>query len=425
VKFRFLQIIIFIFVLAGCGQGLEQDEITETKPESEQTVQVEEDIEETDKSDEAEKSDKEEMIENEQKTADTSADNLQELEVHYIDAGQGDATLFLYSDESDSYTILYDTGDWKRNDVVNYLNLQDITYIDLLIGSHPDADHIGQMAEIISSFEVGEVWMSGNESSSQTFQLTIEAILSSNADYHEPRSGEEFAIGPMDIAILHPENISGKSNEESIALNFSYGNHDFIFTGDAGKPEELQMLRRAEDVSATILRLGHHGSNTSSDPAFIEAVNPAAAIYSAGDDNSYGHPHAEVLTLIQDAGIDLYGTDTHGTIVVTTDGKSYSIETNKEGTISPESTSSSGDSDQTTDQNSDDTQSEEIAGCVNINTASMEEVQEIIHIGPKRAEDLIGLRPYNGVEDLDKINGIGPARLDDIMSQDLACVEVD
>ncbi|GAB3794339.1 ComEC/Rec2 family competence protein [Virgibacillus kimchii] len=311
-KHRFLHVIILLFVLTGCGQSFDQEEVTPGEHGTAETAQAEketiDDGEREDSSDqETEASASDPPLNEEEDYGDQTPSG--ELEVHYIDAGQADATLFLYADEEDSYTILYDTGDWQRNDVVNYLSLMDVSSIDLVIASHPDADHIGQLAEIVSTFEVGEVWMSGNESSSQTFQRSIEAILASEADYHEPRTGEEFSIGPMEITVLYPENITGKSNEESVALHFSYGSHDFILTGDAGKREERQMVQHAGDLSATVLQLGHHGSNTSTDPAFLEAIDPEVAIYSAGKDNSYGHPHAEVVTLVQDFGIDLYGTD--------------------------------------------------------------------------------------------------------------------
>src|SRR5699024_5216286 len=207
---------------------------------------------------------------------------------------QADATLFQYEDKAKTYTILYDTGDWKRNDVINYLAAVNISYIDLIIISHPDADHIGQLAEIMKTYDVGEVWMSGNESTSQTFQNALEAILATDAGYEEPRAGDKTTLGPMELKVLHPDTISGKANEESLSILFTYGENSFLFTGDAGKADEKEMISRTS-LQADILQLGHHGSNTSSDPAFIKEVDPDIAIYSAGEGNSYGHPHEEVI----------------------------------------------------------------------------------------------------------------------------------
>lgn len=355
----------------------------------------------------------------------SQATALSDLKVHYIDVGQADATLFQYSDVGQDYTILFDTGDWRGNEVVDYLHSQNVSSIDLVVVSHPDADHIGQLDQVMNTFDVGEVWLSGNESSSETFQRGIEAVINSGADFHEPRTGEEYEIGPLEIDVLYPESISGKSNEESVSLLFTYGSTKFLFTGDAARSDELKMMNSGIDIQADILQLGHHGSNTSSDPAFIDAVNPSVAIYSAGSDNSYGHPSAEVVSLIESTGIKLYGTDVHGTVVVTSDGENYNIETNKDGTVSPGNTASTTQAESKVEEepNTDANSSEapEDSSCININTASLEEVQRIIHIGPARAQNVIDSRPFQSVDDLDRINGIGPARITDIKSEGLAC----
>jgi len=352
-------------------------------------------------------------------SASLETSNLSELTIHYMDVGQADATLFQYADEEKNYTILYDTGDWTGDEVVNYLEAQNTTYIDLVVVSHPDADHMGQLDDVMNNFEVGEVWLSGNESSSEVFQRGIEAVLSSEASYHEPRTGEAFKIGPMEIDVLYPEVITGKSNEESVSLLFTYGSNKFIFTGDAAKNDELQIMNSGIDINADILQLGHHGSDTSSDPAFIDAVDPSVAIYSAGEDNSYGHPSEEVVTLIEKSGIELYGTDVHGTIIVTSDGENYSIDTEHGGSI--QSLAKPNESDRSKESTITNEELPSYNSCININTASVDEVQNIIHIGPDRAEDLIDLRPFQSIDDLKRINGLGTARIADIKSEGLAC----
>ncbi|GAA0419232.1 MULTISPECIES: MBL fold metallo-hydrolase [Virgibacillus] len=317
-----------------------------------------------------------------------------QLDVHYIDAGQADATLFRYSEDQQTYTILYDTGDWKSNDVNEYLASQAINNIDLIIISHPDADHIGQLAEILQTYETQEVWMSGNESSSQTFQKALEAVIDSGANYEEPRVGEQFVIGPLEIDILYPKEITGEANKESLSVRLSYDQMRFLFTGDAGKAEEREMLTMNDSIDADFLQLGHHGSNTSTAAEFVEAVNPQVAIYSAGKDNNYGHPHKETIKKIKNAGIDLYGTDNDGTIIITTNGTEYQISTEK---------------------GKDE--------CIAINQASHDDLQNIIHIGSERATALIDLRPYQSLNDLTKIKGISTATLDDIKKQGLACMK--
>lgn len=327
-----------------------------------------------------------------------------ELAVHYIDVGQANATLFEFADEEEDYTILYDAGDWTSTDVVDYLAEKDIQELDLVIASHPDADHIGQLDKVLERFEVGEVWMSGNTSSSDVFIRALEAVEKFEVGYYEPRAGEQFDIGPLSIEILHPSLLTGDTNADSISMFVSYGEVDFLFTGDAGKKQEMEMVNSGMNLDAEILSLGHHGSDTSSAPAFIDAVSPEVAIYSAGEGNSYGHPHASVVSLIQEKGIKLYGTDQNGTIIVKTDGKSYHIETVRAESKTQKDTENS------------------LAGKIDLNTASYEELLEIAHIGPERAEDIISLRPLKKIEDLQKVNGIGPSRLEDIINEGKAYV---
>lgn len=422
-------LIFFLIFLTACGQEASIEQI-ESNPEDEELIEERTEAEEkaaeneqaNKESDSEQKEEKNETPRNNQSEPKDSSDTLSELNVHYIDVDQADATLLQYADETREYTILFDTGDWRDNEVVNYLQSQEVKEIDVVAVSHPDADHIGQLADVIESFPVGEVWLSGNESSSDTFQNAMEAILASEADYDEPRAGDSYQIGAMEIDVFYPNAITGKSNEESIALKFTYGDVQFLFTGDAGVDQEMEIMQNG-DVSADILHLGHHGSDTSSSPAFIDAVNPDIAIYSAGENNEYGHPSSEVVSRIQAKGIELYGTDVHGTIIITTDGKEVSISTKEEGTITPESTASVAEEDQADEQSSEEMtdRASSNSSCVDINRASAEELQEIIHIGPERAEDLIEQRPYQSISDLDKMDGIGPSRIADIEAEGIAC----
>ncbi|MFC3041770.1 MBL fold metallo-hydrolase [Virgibacillus xinjiangensis] len=417
--------LMLLFLLAGCGEETTQDPTDSTVKTNTEDIQEEETHEQGVPEMEPSETDNEAKNESDENTK-SNGKALSDLKVHFIDAGQADATLFQFQDGEEKYTILYDTGDWRGNDVVHYLSSQGVAEIDVLAISHPDADHIGQMEEIVGTYDVGEVWMTGNESTSDTFQGAMEAVLASDAGYEEPRAGDEYAVGPMEIDVLYPASITGNSNEESLSLKFTYGDMEFLFTGDAEKDGEQYMMNSGTSVEADILQLGHHGSDTSSDPSFIDAVDPEVAVYSAGEGNSYGHPSPEVVSLIQDRNSDLYGTDIHGTIVITTDGQEYRIATREDGTISPESTddaepSSSEDTEKAKDVAESGNGQDATDGCVNINEASKEAVQEIIHIGPERADELIELRPYQSVDGLDKINGIGPARVDDIKEEGKAC----
>lgn len=317
------------------------------------------------------------------------------LTAHFIDVGQADSTLL----EFDGHAILIDAGDWTGDEVTGYLASQGITELDIVVGTHPDADHIGQLAEVVKEFEVGEVWMSGNASTSNVFIETLEAIEATGTDYYEPRAGETFDIGKLALEILYPEEVTGKVNEESIAMKITYGDVQFIFTGDAGVKEEQNMIDRGVDLDAEILHMGHHGSNTSTSQDFLKAVSPEVAIYSAGSDNSYGHPHAEVIAAAENAGAEVYGTDVNGTVIVKTDGVSYTVETAEEGTPAE-------------GQNR----------CIDINVASSAELQQIEGIGEVLADTIKAQRPFKNLDELIEVKGIGEGKLKDIKSQGLACI---
>lgn len=348
-------------------------------------------------------------------TKQKTTNRLDQLTVHYIDVGQGNATLLTFTDNEDQYTILYDVGDWRGDEVVTYLQQEQISDIDLIIVSHPHADHIGQLDKVIANFTVGEVWMSGNLTNTNVFQSAMEAILEQDIDYDEPRAGDVFDIGPLEIFVLHPESLTGQLNEDSISIRLTYGDVSFIFTGDTYAKEELLMLNRTEYIQADFLQIGHHGSNTSSEPKFIHAVNPKYAIYSAGTGNSYGHPHEEVVNLFANMDIPLYGTDVHGTIMVTTDGIDSVISTEKDGKVKGNQASIDEPVEQTE-------QTETHLNCIDLNSASKEELMSIIHIGESRADAIIELRPYDAIDDLQRINGIGAARLADIKSEGKTCI---
>ncbi|MBN6886985.1 competence protein ComEC [Cytobacillus horneckiae] len=332
-----------------------------------------------------------------------SLENNSNLQAHFINVGQADSTLLQFSDSEKEYNILIDAGDFNSNEVIEYLQEQNIQHLDLAIGTHPDADHIGQLDKVIEFVDVYEVWLSGNLSTSKVFQRVLEAIDHYEVDYYEPRAGEEFEIGPLRIEVLYPEKITGNTNEESISMKLSYDEINFIFTGDASKSNEMEMIQAGFDLNAEILHLGHHGSATSTSEDFLNHVNPEVAIYSAGKDNSYGHPDKEVISAVKNRDISLYGTDVDGTIIIHTNGNTFEVET------MPSDTDS-------------ETQVEEASSCININRASVDELQNIIHIGKDRAKQLIEQRPYVSLNDLEKINGIGEARMADILDEGLACL---
>jgi len=251
-----------------------------------------------------------------------------ELLIRVLDVGQGDAMLLTHPD----VTMLIDTGRHNRSDVVPLLRQHGVTRIDLLVITHPHADHIGQFDRVMEAFPVDEVWWSGSTATSQTFARAVAALEASSARYEEPRAGAVTTVGPLGIEILHPG--AGDSlrdlNDASISLRITYGSFRLVTTGDAERAAEARMLARHRDrLPADVLRLGHHGSSTSTSPDFLAAVAPSVAIYSAGEGNQYGHPHAEVVDRVRARGITLYGTASNGTVTIVTDGNGFDVRTER------------------------------------------------------------------------------------------------
>lgn len=346
------------------------------------------------------------------------------LTVHFIDVDQGDAILLSGPD----FTILIDAGRHDSNEVVPYLKSVGVKEIDLVVGTHPHADHIGQLDKVIKEFPVKEVWLDGNAHTSKTFERVIDTILNSEVSYHEPRAGENFTIGSAYIEVIHPRELTGNLNDDSIVMRVTYGDVVFLFTGDTEQEGEKSILKRGHNVEAQILKLGHHGSSTSSTKPFLEAVKPEVAIYSAGKDNTYGHPHKEVVERVRGMGIELYGTDIHGNIIVETDGKTYQVKTVKTKISSPTTSATSPvPTVVETPREKPPEEASSSGGCgpgqIDINSASESELQKIKHIGSDRAKQIIDLRPFSSVDNMTKIKGIAAKRLADIKEQGVACVD--
>ncbi len=250
------------------------------------------------------------------------------LTIHMFDVGQGDAMLLTHP----AVTMLIDTGRFDRTDVVPLLRRHGVERIDLLVVTHPHADHIGQFDRVMQAFSVDEVWWSGSTTTTRTFERAVAALEASTARYEEPRAGAATTVGPLGIEVLHPA--VGDSlrdlNDASIALRITFGDFRIVTTGDAERAAEARMVARFSDrLPADVLRLGHHGSSTSTTPDFLAAVAPSVAMYSAGANNQYGHPHDEVLARLDRAGVTVYGTATNGTVTIVTDGTGFDVRTER------------------------------------------------------------------------------------------------
>ena len=346
------------------------------------------------------------------------------LSVYFLDVGQGDSILL----QGPDFTILIDAGRHNADDVVPQLEQIGITSLDLLVGTHPHADHIGQFPEVLARYPVSEVWMSGDINTTQTFERALDAIEASDAAYAEPRAGETYQFGSTLVEILHPAHATGDINDGSIVIRVVFGEVAFLFAGDAEASSEQAMLASGRNLAAQVLKLGHHGSNTSSTLPFLQAVHPEIAIWSAGLDNSYGHPHAEVLQRLAELGIDVLGTAANGTLAFCTDGHTYTLgdcAMLPPAAVAPPSGQSALPPSAPATQ--DTAATTHISGCapgqIDINTASKNELDRIYQIGPARATAMINLRPFSSVDDMERISGISAARVEAIKSEGLACVD--
>ena len=244
--------------------------------------------------------------------------NSGELAVHYIDVGQGDATLITCGGSS----MLIDAGNNNMGTTVQYyLSKQRITKLNYVVGTHPDADHIGGAPVIIGKFEIDKVFVSNYEKDNKTYQKLIQALDDKRLKYTTPKVGAQYTLGTATITILAPGKEYDDPNDASVALLVQNGNHKFLFTGDAGEEAEQDILDSGMTVSADVYHVGHHGSKTSTSEDFLEAVNPTYAVISCAEGNEYGHPHAQTLNALRADGVKVYRTDEAGTIIASSDGK--------------------------------------------------------------------------------------------------------
>ena len=254
-------------------------------------------------------------------TPTTTEGTLPQLQVHYIDVGQGDSILL----DLGATEVLIDGGS-KSPGVVPYLQQYVDGPLEAMIATHPHADHIGGLIAVLDAFDVERIWTNGQTYSTQTYADFMGKVNAEGADVQVARRGDTIVAGNLTLKMLNPiDPLTQDTNNNSIVLMLSYGNVDFLFMGDAQQDSESSMIAAGQLQDIDILKIGHHGSRTSSSQAFLNIVRPEVAIYMAGIGNQYGHPHPETISALQAIGAQIYGTDTRGTITVTTDGNSYTV----------------------------------------------------------------------------------------------------
>jgi competence protein ComEC len=247
------------------------------------------------------------------------------LQVHFIDVGQGDSILI----DLGTTEVLIDGGE-KSPGVTDYLKKYVDGDLEVMVATHPHSDHIGGLIDVLGEFKVDNVWVNGDTATSQTYNDFMAKATSEGAQMHEAQRGDTIVAGALTFKVLNPPaTLFSDTNNNSIVLQLDYGNIDFLFTGDAGIAAEESMINASVLSDINILKVGHHGSRSASSPEFLNITKPEVAVYMAGVGNVYGHPHQETLTALANIGATIYGTDKNGTIVISTDGNSYTIHTEK------------------------------------------------------------------------------------------------
>jgi competence protein ComEC len=242
---------------------------------------------------------------------------------HFIDVGQSDAILI----EANGTVILVDGGDDSAN-VEDYLQAQGIQDIDLMVATHPREDHIEGLIDVLVLYDVHEVWTSGATHDSQTYQNFAAYVTDEGATKRDVSRGYSAQMGALEIDVLHPRPpLTGNLNQDSLVLHMSCGQLDVLLTGDATTGSEARMLAAGVLGDVEVLKVGHHGSDTSTSADFLSAITPEDAVISVGAGNTYGHPHQETLDRLAAAGVTAYRTDLDGTVTLTSDCSTYSIAT--------------------------------------------------------------------------------------------------
>ncbi len=259
-----------------------------------------------------------------------------DLILHFIDVGQGDCTLV----ESNGHFALIDAGEYsERNKVISYLSEAGVTSLDYIIATHPHSDHVGSLAEVIHNFDTTAL-ICTNAPSTSSWEYVMDAADERGVPYEIPSPFEVYQLGSATITVLSPSEdaVYSSLNDYSIVTMIEYGNTSALLTGDAERVVEKELVKGDFDLSANILKCGHHGSSTSSCSQFLDAVSPDAAVISCGKNNDYGHPHEETISALKYRNIPVWRTDISGTIIATTDGEQFSFTTATENTTIKENT---------------------------------------------------------------------------------------
>ena len=247
------------------------------------------------------------------------------LRVDFLNVGQADCALL---STNGNYMVIDGGNNGDADTILSYLEGQGVEKLDAVVGTHPHEDHIGSLDAIINHFDVDAVYMPKIMHTSKTFEDVLDAVANKGLKIKSPSPGDTIDFNGLEIEVLGPQREYKDFNNNSIVLKVNAGETAFLFTGDAEETAEKDILQADYDLQADVLKVGHHGSSTSSSQAFLQAVKPKYAVISVGVGNSYHHPEEEALQRLQSIGAEIYRTDLQGNIVCTTDGKNIAFNCN-------------------------------------------------------------------------------------------------
>lgn len=258
--------------------------------------------------------------------ASTNATNSS-FAIHYLDVGQADAAIVL----CDGKVMMIDGGNSADSSFVySYLrNTLGIEHIDYMVATHPHVDHIGGLSGALNACSVGMIYSPVSEYESKAFTSLKKYADKQGLSLTIPTLDQRIPLGTASFEFLSPRRKYDDTNDQSLVLKITYGQISFLFTGDAEWNPEHDMIDDHVDLLSTVLKVGHHGSDTSTSYVFLREVNPSYAIISVGSDNKYGHPTEAVLSRLRDADVTIYRTDLQGTIICQSDGKQVSFSTER------------------------------------------------------------------------------------------------
>ena len=246
------------------------------------------------------------------------------LTVHFIDVGQADCALL----ECDGKYMIIDGGNVEDGQlVVSYLKRLGVETIDRVVCSHAHEDHVGGLAGALNYATVDKALCSVSSFDSETFDNFVVYLSKQGKEITIPKAGDVFALGSAQVQVIGPVQESEEPNNMSLVLRVVYGNTSFLFTGDAEREEEQDILAAGYEMDSTVLKVGHHGSENSTTYPFLREIMPEYAVISVGEGNVYGHPTEAALSRLRDVGANILRTDTCGNIVCTSDGEAVSFTT--------------------------------------------------------------------------------------------------